>query len=200
MNTKAALFPTIFAIIMAIASIGLPMPGTASGSPWMTAVHSQIMPDGQKAAVDNIAFFLWGHQYTVVGTKMIQSKFVFYDWRDFPFYSMVVVIIAILTGIMAILSNRKYSLIIRGREMKIGLSYHPVKLLVISAVLMFFAALYLDYSARTTVIPLLHLNNYSVETSYGFQFMGMGILGFLGAIAMTHINTVLKKREETEVV
>ncbi len=111
METKAAFYPTIFAILMAATSvIGFPVPYTSYGIPWLTAVHTQTMPDGQTYGVDNILFYLWGHQYTVVG-NIVQTTFVVYDWRDFPFYSLLATVVALISGILALLANRSVSLI-----------------------------------------------------------------------------------------
>jgi hypothetical protein len=210
MNTKAALFPTIFAIAMAIAGLGIPIPGTTGGTPWLTAIHSQTMPDGQIVNVDNVAFFLWGHQYTVVG-KTIQNTFTRYDKKDFPFYSMIVIILAIIVGILSIIVSRGLNTEIRGKEIKIkvpkdiGTTFMgrdirigtPMFLLTIATVLMAAGTIYLDYSARTTIIPLLQENNYVVQTGYGFQFMQIGVVGFVMAVIMTRINVVLG-RHDTE--
>lgn len=208
MNTKAALFPTIFAIAMAIAGLGIPIPGTTGGTPWLTAIHSQTMPDGQVVNVDNVAFFLWGHQYTVVG-KIIQNTFTRYDQRDFPFYSMIAIILAIIVGILSIIVSRELNTEIRGKEIKIkvpkdiGTTFMgrdirigtPMLLLVIATVLMAAGTIYLDFSARTTIIPLLRENNYIVQTGYGLQFMQIGVVGFVIAVIMTRINVVLGRRD-----
>lgn len=208
MNTKAALFPTIFAIVMAIAGLGIPIPGTTGGTPWLTGIHSQTMPDGQIVNVDNVAFFLWGHQYTVVG-KTIQNTFTRYDQRDFPFYSMIAIILAIIVGILSVIVSRELNTEIRGKEIKIkvpkdiGTTFMgrnirigtPMLLLTIAAVLMAAGTIYLDYSARTTIIPLLQENNYIVQTGYGFQFMQIGVAGFVMAVIMTRINVVLGRRD-----
>lgn len=211
MNTKTALFPTIFAIIMAIAGLGVPIPGGTGGTPWLTAIHQQTMPDGQIVNVDNIAFFLWGHQYTVVG-KIVQSSFTTYDQRDFPFYSMILIILAIITGILSIVANIDINTVIRGkdikvkfpkefrtkifnRDIKIGM---PMIFLIAATILMTIGTVYLDYSARVTIIPLLQGNRYIVETGFGFQFMEIGVIGFMAAIIMTGINARQKESGEEE--
>lgn len=196
MNTKvkAALFPTIFAIAMAIASIGIPIPGTMSGTPWLTAYHEQMInATGQVTKVDSYAYFLWGFQNTVVG-KTIQSKFVPYDpLGDFPIFSMYIIIIAIIIGVLAIISNRMPSITIKGRDIKTDIGLSPMMLLTMSAMLITVAIVYLHYASSATVIPALENSNYKVSTGIGFQFMGISIVGFLIAIAMTYIN---KKSEE----
>lgn len=196
MNTtiKAALFPTIFAIAMAIASIGIPIPGTMSGTPWLTAYNEQLISaTNQTVKVDNMAFFLWGLQDTVVG-KTIQSTFVPYDpLGDFPMFSMYAIIIAIIIGVLAIISNRIPGVTIKGRDIKLNIHYDPMMLLTIAMMLMIVATVYLNYASSVTVIPALENSNYKVSTGIGFQFMGISAVGFLIAIVMTHIN---KKSEE----
>lgn len=189
MKTKAALFPTIFAIAMAVASIGVPIPGTMSGTPWLTAAHTQfVAATDQNVNVDNLAFFLWGLQYTVVGRTM-QSKFVPYDpLGDFPMFSMYAIILAIIIGIIAIISNRFPTITIKGKDISLNVYSNPMTLLVISTILMIAAIIYLDYASKTTIIPMLSNNNYKVNTGIGFQFMGISVAGFLLSIIMTHIN------------
>lgn len=193
-TTKAALFPTIFAILMAAASIGIPIPGTMSGTPWLTAYHEQMInATNQLTKVDSYAYFLWGFQNTVVG-KTIQSNIVPYDpLGDFPMFSMYAIIIAIIIGVLAIISNRIPSITIKGRDIKTNISFSPMMLLTISAMLMTVATVYLYYSSNATIIPALENSDYKVSTGIGFQFMGIGIVGFLIAIVMTYIN---KKSEE----
>lgn len=209
MTTKIVIFPTIFAIIMAVAGLGIPILGTTEGTPWLTAIHQQTMPDGQVVNVDNIAFFLWGHQYTVVG-KIIQSSFTTYDSRDFPFYSMIAIVLAIITGVLSITVNRDLNTVIRGKEIKIrfpkdvGITITgkkirigtPVLLLAVATILMSFATIYLDYSAGKTIIPLLHGNNYIVETGNGFRLMQIGVAGFAVAIIMT----MLKRQPDEDLI
>lgn len=196
MNTKikAALFPTVFAIAMAIASIGIPIPGTMSGTPWLTAYHEQMInATDQINKVDNYAYFLWGLQNTVVG-KTIQSTFVPYDpLGDFPMFSMYAIIIAIIIGVLAILSNRTPSITIKGRDIKTNISFNPMMLLTISAMLMTVAIVYLYYASSDTIIPFLENSDYKVNTGIGFQFMGVSAAAFVIAIVMTHIN---RKSEE----
>lgn len=196
MKTKAALFPTIFAIAMAVASIGIPMPGTMSGTPWLTATHSQFVAAIDKDVdVDNMAFFLWGLQYTVVG-KTVQSKFIPYDvTEDFPMYSMYAIILAITIGILAVISNRLPVITIKGRDIPVKIYNNPLVLLAISALLMILAILYLDYASKATIIPMLEYNDYRVSTGIGFQFMGISTVGFLISIIMTHINTRSAQRD-----
>jgi len=210
MKNKAALFPTIFAIIMAIAGLGIPIPGTTGGTPWLTAIHTQTMPDGKVVNVDNIAFFLWGHQYTVAG-QTIQSSFTPYDWRDFPFYSMVLILLAAIAGVLSIIVSRN-SVTIRGKEIKtriprdIGTTFigrdirigTPMLMLVIATLLMVAGTIYLDYSARMTIIPMLQQNNYITNTGYGFQFMEIGVIGFVLSVGMTRINTKMVQKAEKE--
>lgn len=212
MNTKTAVFPTIFAIIMAIAGLGVPIPGGTGGTPWLTAVHQQTMPDGQIVNVDNIAFFLWGHQYTVIG-KIVQSSFTTYDQRDFPFYSMIFIILAILMGVLSIMANMDINTIVRGKEVKIKFPKEvktklfdrnikigtPVLLLIVATILMAIGTVYLDYSARVTIIPLLQGNHYITETGFGFQFMEIGVIGFVAAMIMTGINARRKESGEEDI-
>lgn len=211
MNTKTAIFPTIFAIIMAIAGLGVPIPGGIGGTPWLTAVHQQTMPDGQIVNVDNIAFFLWGHQYTVVG-KIVQSSFTTYDQRDFPFYSMLMIILAIVLGILSIAANADINTVIRGKDIRIKFPKEvkmklfnrnikigsPLLLLIVATIFMAIGTVYLDYSARVTIIPLLQGNRYIIGTGFGFQFMEIGVIGFLAAMGMTFINARRKESGEEE--
>ncbi|VVB92526.1 Uncharacterised protein [uncultured archaeon] len=211
MKNKAALFPTIFAIVMAIAGLGIPIPGTTGGTPWLTAIHSQTMPDGQVVNVDNIAFFLWGHQYTVVG-QTTQNTFTPYDWRDFPFYSMILILLAAIAGVLSIIVSRSTNITIRGKEIKtripgdIGTTFigrdirigTSMLILVMATLLMVAGTIYLDYSARMTIIPILQQNNYIINTGYGFQFMEIGVIGFVLSVVMTRINTKMVQKAEKE--
>lgn len=206
MAKKIVVFPTAFAILLAIGGLGIPIPGSTEGTPWLTAVHQQTMPDGQVVNVDNIAFFLWGHQYTVVG-KISQSSFTTYDTRDFPFYSMIAIISAIVIGVLSIIADRELHTVIRGKEInlrfpdnvvitiigkeiRVGIS---LLLLVLATILMGIATLYLDYSAGKTIIPLLQDNNYLVTTGNGFQLMRISVTGFAVAVLMTML-----RREDSE--
>lgn len=202
MNKKAALLPTIFAIAMAAASIGIPLPGTMTGTPWLNAAHSQfINASNENRNVDNIAFYLWGLQYTVVG-QTIQSKFVAYDpTKDFPMFSLYMIIMALILGIMAIIYNRVPSITIKGREIKLKVPSEPMTLLIVAMMLMIVATVYLDFSSKATIIPALGDNNYTVKTGIGFLFMEMSILGFLMSIFMTYRNakSTEKAREDYEI-
>jgi preprotein translocase subunit Sss1 len=199
---KTVLYPTIFAILMAVLSLGVPTPGGISGTPWLTAIHQQTMPDGQVADVDNIAYFLWGHQYTVAGPKAVQSQFVAYNWEDFPFYSMITVIVAIIIGALSLTPGRGTNIVIRGREIKLKVSTNPLTLLAISASLISIAAIYLYSSANVAVLPVLAEYNYNiVEYGYGIKFMVVSVVGFLISIVMTHLDYKKQIKEEmTEVV
>ena len=199
MNQKAALFPTIFAIAMAVASIGIPIPGTISGTPWLMATHSQfINATNQMTNVDTIAFYLWGLEYTVVG-KTIQSKIALYDpFGDFPMFSMYMIIIAVIIAIFAIMSNRIPKIPIKGRDIDIKVYSNPMALLVISTMLMIVAAVYLYYSSNATIIPALYDNNYNVRSGIGFQFMGISVVGFLISVVITYINARTEEKEEKE--
>lgn len=196
MKNKAVLFPTVFAILMAVMSIGIPVPGTMSGTPWAMASHTQLInATSEYVKVDNIAYFLWGFQYTVVG-KTIQSKFIpYYPLEDFPMFSMYAIIIAIISGIMAIVLSKKAKIIIRGREIKFNPNINPLTLLITSTFLMIFAALYLYFAANSTIIPDLRSNNYDVEYSYGFKFMGVSVVAFLVSAIMTYTSSLSQKDE-----
>lgn len=196
MNVKAALFPTIFAMLMAIASIGIPLPGTMGGTPWLNAAHSQfINATSESRNVDNIAFFLWGLQYTVTG-QTIQSKFVAYDpLRDFPMFSLYAIIMAIIISILAVIYNRVPSIMIKGREIKLKIPSEPITLLIVAMMFMIVGVVYLDFSSKATIIPALGNNNYNVETGIGFRFMEISIVGFLMSIFMTYNNA--KSAEKT---
>lgn len=210
MNTKAAIFPTVFAIIMAIAGLGIPLPGNTEGTPWLKAIHQQTMPDGQVVNVDNIEFFLWGHKYTVVG-KISQTSFTTYDWRDFPFYSMILATFAIIFGVIAIIASRDINIRIKGKERTIKFPKDvgtniigrnirisiPMLLLIFATVTLAAGTIYLDYSARATIIPLLYGNNYMVETKLGFQFLEIGVVGFVVSIIMTRVNTIRRRKEQS---
>lgn len=193
MKTKTVLFPTIFAILMAISSIGFPIPGSTYGTPWMTAIHSQTMPDNQTYGVDNIAFYLWGHQYTVVG-KTIQSAFKPYDWRDFPFYSMWAIIIAVICGVLAIIVSRSAIITIKGKEIRLNRNINPLILLMMSTFLTAFAVIYLYTAAEKTIVPTLQSNNYIAEYSYGIKFMAVSVVAFLTSVVMTYINSLDKSK------
>lgn len=199
MKNKAVLFPTVFAILMAIMSIGIPLPGTMSGTPWAIASHAQLInATNEYVKVDNIAYFLWGFQYTVVG-KTIQSTFVpYYPLEDFPMFSMYAIIIAVISGIMAIILSRKAEIVIRGREIKFNPSVNPLTLLMASALLMIFAVLYLYFSANSTIIPDLRSNNYDVEYSYGLQFMATSVVAFLTSVIMTYTSSLSRKPQKKD--
>lgn len=198
MKTRAVLFPTLFAILMAVSSIGFPIPGTQYGTPWLTAVHEQnINATGQTIGVDNIAFYLWGHQYTVVG-KTMDSKFVTYvPGEEFPFYSMIAIIIAIITGLVAITSNRNYATVIRGKDVKLGFNTNPLTFIIASMALMSIATIYLYLAANSTIVPMLKASNYAiVEYSYGIKFMAISAAVFLISAVMTRLNYLSDKKEE----
>lgn len=194
---RTALYPTVFAILMAVMSLGIPTPGGISGTPWMTAISQQTMPDGQVANIDNVAYFLWGHQYTVSGPKVSQSQFVAYNWEDFPFYSMILVIIAIIIGVLSLAHGRGTNMVIKGREIKLKVSTNPLVLLTISAILISIAAIYLYFAANATVIPLLKEYNYNiVEYGYGLKFMVVSVVAFLISIVMTLFDYRKQEKEE----
>lgn len=189
--SKVAVFPTIFAIVIATLGLGVPLPGTTYGTPFMVAVHQQIMSDGTTANVDTIGFFLWGQQYTVVGTKEIQSNYVRYDYRDYPFYSFVAMVIAIICGLLALTVDRTY----RINLLKIGLNVKeyvwvnrikPIYPLIIATISTVFATGYLFLATNGIVIPSLSNSNYIASFSYGVQFMTISIIGFLASLIMTY--------------
>jgi hypothetical protein len=61
---------------------------------------------------------------------------------------------------------------------------------------MTFGTIYLDYSAKATIIPLLKGNNYNVEIGYGLQFMEIAVAGFVLSIFITYFG---KKEEDIDV-
>ena len=196
MKMRIALLPVVFAILMAIAGIGIPIPGATYGTPWMTAVHSQTMPDGESYDVDNIIFFLWGQEYTVVGKGLIQSKFTAYDFRDFPFYSMLAMILSVVIGIVTIILNKNSKLVLKGKEFNITGAENPLWLLFISTTLTTVATIYLYYAAGVTIIPMFEANNYVTEYSYGIQFMGISAVAFVISMVMTYLNFLSENKAE----
>lgn len=196
MKMKSAIFPTVLAIALAIAGLGIPIPGTTGGTPWLVAYHMQTLADGQQEKVDNLIIFLWGQQYTVVGTKNIQTHYTPFDWRDFPFYSMIGIILSIISGILALISSRGTYVTIKGREMRIRGMFQPLPLLFLAMMLVALSALYLYVSASTVLVPSLENNNYVASFSYGLQFMAASALAYLVSLAITYRNFLRSKREE----
>ncbi len=190
--SKVAFFPTVFAVAVAILGLGIPIPGTTSGTPWLVATHQQTMADGQTANVDTIGFFLWGQQYTVAGTKMIQSQFVRYDHRDFPFYSMILMLIGITAGILALIVDRTYRLKL-DREYVWTNRVNPLYPLLVSVIAIGLATLYLFIASNAAVIPSLAQSNYLSSFSYGIQFMTMSAIGFSVSLLLTFINSNPRK-------
>jgi hypothetical protein len=187
--SKVAFFPTIFAIAIAILGLGIPIPGTEYGTPFMVAYHQQTMPDGTIANVDTIGFFLWGQQYTVVGTQQIQSNYVHYDQRDYPFYSFIVMLIAIIAGVLALTVDRVYRFDLTSLGGKLYVwknNIKPIYPLSVALVSTLFATGYLFLATVEVVMPALVASNYIAHFSYGIQFMGLSILAFLVSSYMTY--------------
>ncbi|MCL7411832.1 MAG: hypothetical protein M8350_08555 [Methanosarcinaceae archaeon] len=185
MSRKIGTFPTIAAIILAILALGIPLPGVSAGTPWMVAHHQQTMADGATVNVDNLVFYLWGQDYTVIGTKAIQSQYTAYDWRDFPFYSMIGVTTAILVAVLALVSDKGIYYTVKGRNLRFKDKFNPLHLLAISIILTAASLLYLYDSANYAVVPLLESQNYISYYSYGMQFMGASALAFMLSFVVT---------------
>jgi hypothetical protein len=187
--SKVAFFPTIFAIALAILGLGVPIPGSTYGTPFMVAYHQQTMPDGTVANVDTIGFYLWGQQYTVVGTKEIQSNYVRYDQRDYPFYSFILMVTGIITGALALTVDRIYTLDLRslgGKEYVWQNRIKPIYPLIVSVISTAFATFYLFVATSQVVIPALANSNYISNFSYGIHFMTISILAFSVSLYMTY--------------
>lgn len=193
--SRIAFFPTLFAICVAILGLGFPIPGSStSGTPWLVAVHNQTMSDGQVAQVDTLGFFLWGQQYTVVGTKMIQNQFVVYDGRDFPFYSMILMIIGIIAGLIAITVDRTYRIKL-DREYILTNKLNPVYPLLVAVVTTGMSTLYLFLTSMSLVIPMFVNSGYITRFSYGIQFMFVSVVGFSIALLLTYMNSPSRKEQ-----
>ena len=195
MTRKIGTFPTIAAIALAILALGIPLPGVTEGTPWMVAHHQQEMADGTLINVDNIVFFLWGQEYTVVGGT-IQSHYTAYDWRDFPFYSMTGIIIAILVAVLALVSDKGINYTIKGRNFRFKDKFNPLHLLAISIALTTASLLYLYDSANYAVVPLLESQNYISYYSYGMQFMGASAVAFMLSFVVTLKNIRSENKDE----
>jgi hypothetical protein len=187
--SKVAFFPTIFAIAIAILGLGIPIPGTTYGTPFMVAVHQQTMADGTIANVDNIVFYLWGQQYTVVGTKEIQSNYIRYNQEDYPFYSFILMVIGLIGGLVALTVDRTYRVNfadLGGKEYVWQNRVKPIYPLLVSLISITFATLYLFVATTQVVIPALANSNYIASFSYGLQFMTISVIGFLASLIMTY--------------
>ncbi len=190
--SKVSIFPTVFAVIVAVLGLGIPIPGTTTGTPWLVAYHQQTMPDGQTYNVDTLGFFLWGQQYTVVGKEMIQSHFIRYDQRDFPFYSLILMFIGIIAGIVALTADRTYKMNLPDRDLVWINKVNPVYPLLASTIMTGIATLYLFLASSVVVIPSLVSSNYITSFSYGIQFMTMSAIGFAVSLLLTFMNSTQK--------
>ncbi len=196
-NTKSVILPTLLAILLSIGGLGIPIPGTTEGTPWLIAHHTQDFSDGQQVRVDNLVYFLWGQEYTVVGFKLIQTHYTPFDWRDFPFYSMLGLALAIISGVLALISNRNVTFTIKGKELRLRGIFPPTPMLLLAMVLVSLSTIYLYNSANVTIIPELQRNNYVPEYSYGFQFMGASAVAFLISAIMTFRNILATRSAVT---
>ncbi len=186
MNSKIAFFPTVFAVAIAILGLGIPIPTTTTGTPWLVAHHQQTLPDGQTYDVDTVGFFLWGQQYTVVGTKMIQTNYIRYDFRDFPIYSFILMLIGVISGILALTVNRTYRLKLDKEYIWIN-KVDPVMPLLAATFATGLATYYLFVASSAVVIPALANSNYVSNYSYGIQFMAMSFVAFTVSLILTYM-------------
>lgn len=173
-DTKVSFYPTVFAIALAVLSIGIPL-GSFIGTPWMIAVHTQTLSDGSLADVDTIEFFLWGHEYTVHGVKFTQSQFAAYDWNDFPFFALIGIVISIITGLAALFRYK----------IKIAKIPEASTLLCYAISFGLLSWVYLYLAAQGTIVPLLISNGYTVTYGIGLNFMGFSAIAFVCALIMT---------------
>lgn len=175
------MLPLVVAILFMAVSVSLP---------WMTASH-YVDAGGKKEVADSWTFYLWGQTYTVVGTKVIQSVTDVYDYRDFPFYGMVTISLALILSIITFLSGRGTVLHVRGRQFKLGYNINPVYVLLASALLIYFTWVYIP-AASEGVRAVLERKDYVSEFGPSLDFL----FGALLSTAVTIAMTVLKSREE----
>lgn len=162
MKTKkiAGLLPSLASIGLGIVSLMVP---------FLLANH-YIFTEGKRYSVDNYLFFFWGKYYTVVGSKIIQSKTVMYDFGDFPVYVMIVIVVALVLMAMSIFGGRGLVLNIKGREVKLKLDYSPLWLQIYAFGLLLIAYIYLG-NATEMLTGVLEINNYTVERGPSFDFL-----------------------------
>lgn len=186
-NIKASALTLIVGIALAIVSLSMP---------WMVANH-YVDVGGKKEVADNYVFYLWGQRYTVIGTKLIQSVTDLYDYRDFPFYSMAAVVIAIALGAFTFLANRGTIINIRGKVIKLKATFNPIIPLAIASMLLLFAWWYVQDSSLI-VVEGLKLKAYVIEQGPSLDFLILSFIAYLVTIVTTGLKTIKKPAEKVE--
>lgn len=185
MKTKASVLPLVIAMGLMVASLGMP---------WMTAKH-YIDISGKKEVADSWVYYLWGQTYTVSGAKMMQSNTDIYDYRDFPFIGMLLIIIALGIAAFSLLSGRGTVLHIRGKEFKFRSRVNAVYLLIVSAVLLYISWMYMRTApVEIGLIHILERKDYVPEFGPGLDF----ILGSFMATVVATTMTFLRARKDAE--
>jgi hypothetical protein len=188
--SKVAFLPTIFAIGVALLGLGLPVPGSTFGTPWMIAVHNQTMADGTISQVDTMGMFLWGQQYTVVGVDLIQNQITTYDTRDFPFYSYIMMLIGIIAGVLALTVDRTYRIGKYSWTNKLS----PINPLIVATIITALATVYLYIAANSTIVPMFATSGYIARYAIGIQFMDMSVIGFVISLILTYSATISQNK------
>lgn len=178
----AAFLPLMTSIGLGIVSLAVP---------FLLANH-YIFADGTRYSADNYLFFLWGKYYTVAGAKLIQSKMVMYSLGDFPMYTMIVVIIGLLFGVLSMFAGRGIVLNIKGRMLKLKLDTNPVWLQITSFALLLASYLYLAEASKALAYALV-VNNYVTEQGPSIDFL----LGSILAMILTIVLTIAKSWKES---
>ena len=189
MKTKkvASVLPLLTGIGLGIVSLAVP---------FLLANH-YIWADGKRYSADNYLFFFWGKYYTVAGTKMIQSQTVMYDFGDFPVYAMVAVVIGLALAAIAFFGGRGLILNIKGRELKMKLDYNPIWLQIYSTGLLLIAYIYMN-EATKSLIPVLEINNYTIDYGPSFDFLLGSIIAMVLSVVMTTVKYLKTKNINTD--
>ncbi len=179
MKTKrvASMLPLLAGIGMGIAALA---------SPFLSASH-YIFAEGKRYTADHLLFFFWGKYYTVTGSNLIKSQMEIYDFGDFPIYTMAVVIIGLILGIVSTLGGRGIVLNIKGRILKLKLDTNPVWFQMFATIFVALSYIYMN-NATGKLATVLLIDNYIPEYGPSIDFL----LGSAVALAISTIMTASK--------
>ena len=167
-----------------LAGIGLGI--VALAVPFLVANHYIITGEGKRFAADNLLFFFWGRYYTVSGVNSIMSQMNMYDLGDFPIYTMAVVLIGLILGVVSMFGGRGILLNIKGRVLKLKLDTNPVWLQMFGTILIALSYVYITRGADLLTADL-QMNGYVVQNGPSLDFLFGSILAFAISTIMTAV-------------